>query len=72
MLGCLVWTGWLFGLHAPYYLSLLAVALWFVWDLIRLNNAHSDQASTAFKVFVQNHWIGVLVLVGIAVDYAII
>lgn len=70
MLSCLLWTGWLFDLHAPYYLSLLAVALWFIWDLIRLAHPHGDQATTAFKVFMQNHWIGVLVLAGIALDYA--
>lgn len=62
MLGLLVWVGVLFSLGSPYYLSLLLVGLWFLFDLKRLSK-HNDKL--AFTVFLQNHWIGVIVLLGI-------
>ncbi len=65
MLTLLVWIGLLFSLGVTYYLGLSIVALWFIYDLKRL--AENDGA-TAFKVFIQNHWIGVIVLVAIAAD----
>ena len=65
MLGLLVWVGSLFSLGSLYYLSLLVVALWFLFDLKRLSQS-DDQL--AFKVFLQNHWIGVIVLVGIMLE----
>lgn len=67
MLGLLLWVGQLFALGAPYYLSLLATAVWFGYDLKRL--ARHD-AQIAFKVFLQNHWIGVMILVGLLCDLA--
>jgi 4-hydroxybenzoate polyprenyltransferase len=68
MLGLLIWIGSLFGLGVFYYSSLGFVAVWFAYDLIRL--AQKD-AKIAFKVFLQNHWIGVIVLLGIASDYGL-
>lgn len=68
MLGLLVWLGELFGLGLAYFASLTVVATWFIYDLKRLA---LHQAEIAFKVFLQNHWIGLVVLIGIATDYAI-
>lgn len=62
MLGLLVWVGMIFSLGIVYYLSLMLVAFWFLFDLNRLSKNNNQ---LAFKVFLQNHWIGVIVLFGI-------
>jgi len=62
MLALLVWIGQLFNLGYFYYLSLLVVTIWFLYDLKRLSQ---DSEQLAFTVFLQNHWIGVIVLLGI-------
>jgi 4-hydroxybenzoate polyprenyltransferase len=51
-----------------YYTGLVIVAIWFAYDLMRLNK--KDDA-LAFKVFIQNHWIGLIILISIALDKAI-
>ncbi|WEJ62611.1 4-hydroxybenzoate octaprenyltransferase [Thiomicrorhabdus lithotrophica] len=68
MIGLLIWIGSLFSLGSIYYTGLVIVATWFLYDLMRLNR--KDDA-LAFKVFIQNHWIGLIVLVSIAFDLAI-
>ncbi|BCN94431.1 4-hydroxybenzoate octaprenyltransferase [Thiomicrorhabdus immobilis] len=68
MLLLLVWIGILFGLGAVYYAGLVIVGLWFGYDLFRLNK--KDDV-IAFKVFIQNHWIGLIVLLATAIDLAI-
>ncbi|GKT11521.1 MAG: 4-hydroxybenzoate polyprenyltransferase [Thiomicrorhabdus sp.] len=68
MLALLLWSGSLFNLGLSYHLSLLIVGLWFVYDLKRLA---ANKAGLAFKVFLQNHWIGFIILLGIAIDYSI-
>ena len=67
MLGLLIWIGQLFSLGNVYYISLIVVALWFLFDLRRLTK---NQADLAFKVFLQNHWVGVIILVGIIFESA--
>lgn len=62
MLALLLWIGQLFALGLPYYLSLVVVALWFLYDLKRLA---THEPALAFKVFIQNHWVGVIILLGI-------
>ena len=62
MLCLLVWVGQLFELGISYYLSLFVVLCWFLFDLKRL--AQCD-AKLAFNVFLQNHWIGFIILLGI-------
>jgi len=61
MLALLIWMGNLFTM-------LVIVAIWFAYDLMRLNK--KDDA-LAFKVFIQNHWIGLIILISIALDKAI-
>lgn len=68
MLSLLIFIGWAFALQAPYYLSLLVVGWWFARDLEKLATLCPEQA---FKVFLDNHWIGVIVLLGIAADFAL-
>lgn len=67
MLALLVWVGQLFSLGVTYYVSLGIVALWFGYDLVRLSK---DDPNIAFKVFLQNHWIGVIILAGLLCDLA--
>jgi 4-hydroxybenzoate polyprenyltransferase len=62
MLGLLFWIGQSFELGTSYYVSLWVVLGWFLFDLKRL--AQQD-AKLAFKVFLQNHWIGFIILLGI-------
>ena len=65
MLGLLIWIGLLFSLGNIYFAGMGIVAIWFVNDLRRL--ALGDD-NIAFKVFIQNHWVGLIVLIVIAVD----
>lgn len=65
MLGLLFWIGQLFELGVAYYLSLLIVLCWFAYDLTRLATQDAQQA---FQVFLQNHWIGFIILLGIIID----
>ncbi|WP_246261796.1 4-hydroxybenzoate octaprenyltransferase [Thiomicrorhabdus cannonii] len=67
MLALLLWVGQLFVLGTAYYTSLAIVAVWFFYDLKRLAK---DDAHIAFKVFLQNHWIGVIILAGLLCDPA--
>lgn len=69
MLGLLFTAGQYFSLHTPFYLSLLMVASWFAYDLKRLTAGCSK---TAFQVFLQNHWTGFIILIGIVADYALL
>jgi len=68
MLLLLVWVGYLFDLKIIYFTGLVFVALWFTYDLKRLAK-HDDKV--AFTVFIQNHWIGFIVLIAIALDLAV-
>jgi len=65
MMLLLVWIGVLFDLGFIFFTGLVIVAIWFIYDLKRLSQ-HDDKL--AFKVFIQNHWIGVIVLLSIALD----
>jgi len=65
MLTLLIWIGQLFDLGLAYHVSLILVGSWFLYDLKRLS---TKESSIAFTIFLQNHWIGVIVLIGIIVD----
>ena len=66
MLSLLVMAGNAFEMGLIYYIGLAITALWFAYDLKRLA---LNNEQVAFKVFIQNHWIGVIILVAIALDY---
>jgi len=68
MLALLVWIGVLFSMGGVYYLGLGLISVWFMYDLKRLSSGDSE---IAFKVFLQNHWVGFIVLVAIALDRAL-
>jgi 4-hydroxybenzoate polyprenyltransferase len=58
----LAWIGYLYQLHYIYYLSLFIVGVLFIYQqrLIRCN-----QADLYFKAFLNNHWVGCVIFIGI-------
>lgn len=60
-----LWIGNLFGLSWPYYGSVLIAAGFFVYHQYLLS---FDQPQKAFKAFLNNHWVGLVVLIGIMLD----
>lgn len=65
MWALLLWIGNLFELGWIYYLSLALVAGLFIYHYFELRK---QDAKLAFRVFLQNHWIGLIILVGIVLD----
>ncbi|QBZ84231.1 4-hydroxybenzoate octaprenyltransferase [Hydrogenovibrio crunogenus] len=60
-----LWIGDLFGLSWPYYGSVLIAAGFFVYHQYLLS---FDQPQKAFKAFLNNHWVGLVILIGIMLD----
>ncbi|RUM92494.1 MAG: 4-hydroxybenzoate octaprenyltransferase [Thiomicrospira sp.] len=60
-----LWIGHLFGLSWPYYGSVLIAAGFFVYHQYLLS---FDQPQKAFKAFLNNHWVGLVILIGIMLD----
>jgi 4-hydroxybenzoate polyprenyltransferase len=69
MLAGFVWLGQLFDLGWAYDLSVLAAAGLFVYHQWLL---HFQQPEQAFRMFLNNHWVGVVILVGIVADKSVI
>lgn len=67
MLMGLIWIGQLFALGTAFYIALLGVLGLFVYHQWLLSKKQPQQA---FKAFLNNHWIGFVVLLGIVVDKA--
>lgn len=65
MLAGFVWMGVLFELHWLYYSSVAVVAGLFVYHQHLLS---LKEAGKAFQMFLHNHWVGLVILVGIAAD----
>jgi 4-hydroxybenzoate polyprenyltransferase len=63
MLGMLLWLGEIYALTSGYYLALVMVGALFGYH--QWITRHQDKQA-CFKAFKQNHWAGLLVLVGIA------
>ena len=65
MLGIMGWVGWRMNQHWPYFscLGLAAVVAGYHYFLIR----QRDRAK-CFQAFLHNHWIGLIIFVGIALD----
>lgn len=60
-----VWIGDLFGLSWFYYGSVLIVSGFFIYHQYLLS---FGQPQKAFKAFLNNHWIGLVILIGIMFD----
>jgi 4-hydroxybenzoate polyprenyltransferase len=69
MLGLLVWAGRRAGLHWPYMVSLAAVGLLFLYQMTRVRMGADRE--TTFRLFQAHVGVGMVVLLGIELDYAI-
>lgn len=65
MLALLIWIGYLFELNVLYSVSVMLVAVIFIYHQKKLA---SQEPQVAFKVFLNNHWVGLVVLLGIVSD----
>ena len=64
----MAWIGRLYALGAIYFCGLgvaLLVAAWHLWVI------RSRDPAACFRAFIGNHWLGLAVFAGIALDYAI-
>ncbi|MDR3478252.1 MAG: 4-hydroxybenzoate octaprenyltransferase [Gammaproteobacteria bacterium] len=64
----LSWVGYLFMMSLPYYLCLIFAAGLFVYQQVLLKDR---DPALSFKAFLNNHWVGFVIFVGIAWSYAI-
>lgn len=60
-----LWIGDLFDLSWLYYGSVLVAAGFFIYHQYLLS---LDQPQKAFKAFLNNHWVGLVILIGIILD----
>lgn len=63
----LMLTGYIFHLHALYYVSLLFVAGLFCYQQWLIKNR---QAANCFKAFLNNNWVGTIIFAGIFLSYS--
>ncbi len=68
MLVCLIFAGKEVGLSWPFHISLLVVAVLMLFHRMLISPREPEQCFYAFK---HNHWIGVVVLLGIIADQLI-
>lgn len=68
MLALFIWIGQLFALGTFYELSIAVVVLMFIYHQHLL---HKNDPQLAFKVFLNNHWVGLTVLVGTIIDKSV-
>lgn len=64
----LLLAGWSFGLGGYFKLGLLGAAGCFAWQYQSTRTLDRD---ACFKAFLHNHWAGLAIFAGIAVDYAL-
>ena len=62
----LIWTGWLLSLHLWYYLGLIVAASSAVYQQFLIRDR---QPKRCFKAFLNNHWLGLAVFVGIVLGF---
>ena len=67
-LGCLLLAGSHFELGGWFHLGLLGAAACFVWEFWYTRDRDPQRC---FKAFLHNHWAGLLIFVGIVLDYAL-
>ena len=64
----LIIVGYLFNLNKFYFLSLLVAAILFLYQQVLIKDRHRGQC---FKAFLNNHWVGLVIFVGIVMDYSL-
>ena len=67
-LGCLLLAGSHFELGGWFHLGLLAAAGCFVWEFWY---TRAREPQRCFKAFLDNHWAGLAIFVGIVLNYAV-
>ena len=67
-LGCLMLAGSSFALGGWFYLGLLGAACCFVWEFWSTRRLDRE---ACFKAFLHNHWAGLLVFMGVVLNYAL-
>lgn len=67
-LGCLLLAGAQLDLGGWFHLGLLAAAACFVWEFWYTRDRDPQRC---FRAFLHNHWAGLLIFVGIVLDYAL-
>lgn len=65
MLLLLIWLGYLFGLGIVYAVSLFIVAGWFIYHQLLLSKQDDD---LAFKVFLSNHWVFLILWLAVVIE----
>jgi 4-hydroxybenzoate polyprenyltransferase len=65
-IGILSYVGFLFGLGIYYYSGLLAAAMLMLYHQGLI---HERQRELCFRAFLNNHWIGAIIFLGIFADY---
>lgn len=62
----LMWVGMLFHRGAFYFSMLMMTLLFFCYQQWLIKNRDSRQC---FQAFLNNHWVGMIIFIGIALDY---
>ena len=62
VLGGLVLAGRATGMHWPFYVSLLAAAALFAWQQWQIRDCDRN---ACFRAFINNHWVGLAVMIGV-------
>lgn len=60
------WVGYLFHLHFVYYLSLCVASVLFIYQQVLVS---SGSTRNYYKAFVNNHWVGFVIFLGIVGSY---
>lgn len=64
----LLLIGYRFEMGAIYYLSMIAAACLFAYQQVLIEKRDREGC---FKAFLNNHWVGMAIFIGIALDYAV-
>jgi 4-hydroxybenzoate polyprenyltransferase len=68
MIILLLLLGWIMGFSWPWFCGVTIAAILFVYQQYNVRNRERD---ACFKAFLNNNWVGLAILVGLIVDYAI-
>lgn len=66
LLGILVQIGNTFALHSTYYVGLVVAELLFIYQYTLIRNREPQKC---FQAFLNNHWVGLVIFLGIASSY---
>jgi 4-hydroxybenzoate polyprenyltransferase len=67
VIGLLVLVGFQFNLKVGYFISLIGATALFVYQQYLIQNRNRD---ACFKAFLNNHWVGAIIFIGIFFSYS--